>query len=119
MEIFCQEISYRDLAGGCFLEGWYKDLAKRPLVKNLYRDLVKRTDILPRDLIDSLNRDLTLKNFAESFYGISYRHSFNTEPVIEISHAIFDPDIFTKGTCRIEPGITDYHSISSSCSAQH
>jgi hypothetical protein len=46
----------------------YRDLARRHHLEILYRDLVKRTGPLPRDfVIESLNRDLTLRSLAGIF----------------------------------------------------
>jgi len=66
---------------------------------------VVSSEIVYRDLVK--NRDLTLRFWQRDSVEISYRHLVHIalqRDLAQISHTIFD--IFTKGACRIEPGIS-------------
>ena len=86
----------------------------------LCRDLVKRAEVLLGDGLDSLNRDLTLRSLTKIFCGDLLQTpcadslikgsctAASTENLSGRSCARSSTKNFTKGACRICPGISSF-----------
>ena len=104
------------LATRAIQEIQYSDLVRKPLTEILYRDLLKRTEILLRDLLlraypGIFLRDLLQRSSVEISYiktpctdNQSCKGILHNRP--RSSCARSSTEIFKKGTCRIEPGIS-------------